>query len=107
MKALVLIAHGSRREASNQEVKQLAERISNSLTGEYHMVETAFLELAKPLIPDSIDLCARNNCTEIDVIPYFLAAGRHVYEDIPEELNKARAVYPHLTINVYPHIGAS
>ena len=53
-KALVVVAHGSRREASNEEVRALAERLSRMPGNEYDSVTAAFLELAEPLIPDGV-----------------------------------------------------
>ena len=49
MQALVLIAHGSRRQASNQEVMDLASRLQQSASDIYPLIEPGFLELASPL----------------------------------------------------------
>ena len=107
MKALLLVAHGSRRQASNQEVTELTGVITEEMDGEYPIIETGFLELAAPLIPDAIQGCVDQNATEIHIVPYFLAAGRHVQEDIPEEVEKARLAHPHVTMIVHPHVGGS
>ena len=107
MKALLLAAHGSRRQASNQEVTELTGGIAGEMRGEYPIVETGFLELAAPLIPEAIQKCVDQKATEIHIIPYFLAAGRHVQEDIPEEVDKARLAHPHVSMIVHPHVGGS
>jgi sirohydrochlorin ferrochelatase len=107
MKALLLIAHGSRRQESNNEVIELGGVMTDELINEYPIVETAFLELAIPLIPDAIEMCINQHATEIDIVPYFLAAGRHVSEDIPNEIANARRKYPHISMVLYPHIGGS
>ncbi|MBA1332368.1 cobalamin biosynthesis protein CbiX, partial [Candidatus Endoriftia persephone str. Guaymas] len=44
--ALLIVAHGSRREASNQEVRQLTERVRVRAGPLYSEVACAFLELA-------------------------------------------------------------
>ena len=59
MKALVLVAHGSRREASNEEVINLSRVIKQDMNKEYDVVQAGFLELAKPSIPDSIENCIK------------------------------------------------
>jgi sirohydrochlorin ferrochelatase len=41
------------------------------------------------------------------VVPYFLAAGRHVIEDIPGEVATVREKYPEISIHTTPHLGAS
>jgi sirohydrochlorin ferrochelatase len=55
MKALLLIAHESRREASNEEVMALAKRIQINSPGHFEMVVPAFLALAEPSIPEAIE----------------------------------------------------
>lgn len=107
MKALVLIAHGSRRQASNGEVIRLAREIARSIKSEYPIVQAGFLELAEPLIPETIDRCIQQGASEVVVIPYFLSAGRHVHEDIPAEVDKARAMHADVAITILPHIGGS
>lgn len=82
MKSLLIIAHGSRRAASNDDVRQLAERISKLPSTDFDEVSAAFLELAEPSIPDDLEACIQRGATEVVVFPYFLAAGRHVVEEI-------------------------
>ena len=55
MKALLLIVHGSRREASNEEVMALAKRIQINSPGHFEMVVPAFLALAEPSTPEAIE----------------------------------------------------
>ena len=78
---------------------------SEAMKGDYPIVETGFLELAQPLIPDAIDRCVKQGATRIVVIPYFLSAGRHVHEDIPAEVDKARAMHTDVPMTILPHIG--
>lgn len=107
MKALVLIAHGSRRKASNEEVITLTSVITREIADEYPIVVASFLELAEPLIPDALDHCVKQGATDICVVPYFLSAGRHVHEDIPAEVDKARKMHPDVPMTILPHIGGS
>ena len=87
MKALLLVAHGSRRKQSNDEVVALAEKLKNSCGEQYDIVKSAFLELADVLIPEGIEQCISDGATSIIVLPYFLNSGRHVFEDIPNIIN--------------------
>jgi len=50
MKYLLLIAHGSRRQSANDEIKLLAERVAGLDDNNYAGVVTAFLEMAEPNI---------------------------------------------------------
>ena len=76
MHALLMIAHGSRRDASNEEVRALADRIADQAAGEFDQLACCFLELAEPLIPNAIDQLVSEGASHITVFPYFLAIGR-------------------------------
>ncbi len=105
MHALLLIAHGSRREASNQEVRQLAAEIERIAGDRFDCVTPAFLELAEPDIPGGVDRCVAAGATRITTVPYFLAAGRHVANDIPAELEKAAQAHPSVQIGQSDYLG--
>ena len=107
MKALVLIAHGSRRQASNEEVTALSRMISNRMSDDFPIIEAGFLELAEPSILNAVDRCVQQGATHISILPYFLSAGRHVQHDIPSEINNAKAVHPDISMVLLPHIGGS
>ena len=105
MTVLLLIAHGSRKAAANDEIGRLAARIEADADGEYAAVVPAFLEFAEPDIHCGIDRCVALGAERIVALPYFLAGGRHVATDIPLELACARAKYPQVQIDLAPHIG--
>ena len=105
MHALLVIAHGSRREASNQEVRELAARLEQTVGDHFDRVIPAFLELAEPDIPTGVDLCVDSGATAVTVVPYFLSAGRHVASDIPTELDKAARKHQSLTILQSGYLG--
>ena len=105
MHALLLIAHGSRREASNREVRELAARLTHIARDRFGCVIPAFLELAEPDIPTGVDLCVETGATTITAVPYFLSAGRHVAEDIPAELEKARHQHPAASVQQSDYLG--
>lgn len=103
MKSLLLIAHGSRVQASNDEIAALTGRLRGGLKGSFDHVEHAFLELAEPDIPTGIDYCVDAGATEIVALPYFLSAGRHITEDIPREIAKREP--PGVRIRLADYIG--
>lgn len=105
MNMVLLIAHGSRREQSNIEVREVAKRLEEDAAGSFDGVIPAFLELAEPSIQSGVALCSEAGAHEVTVVPYFLSAGRHVVEDIPRELGKAAKLHPHLQIHMRRHIG--
>ena len=107
MKALLLVAHGSRRKQSNNEVILLADELRNNCSQQYNIVNAAFLELSEVLIPDGIKKCVDEGASSIIVLPYFLNSGRHVIEDIPNIVNDCKVNYPDIIISVASHLGAS
>ena len=65
MKALLLIAHGSRRQQSNIEVITLANTLKQKCSDHYPIIQAGFLELAEPLIPAAIKKCIDESATSI------------------------------------------
>ncbi len=80
MKALLLIAHGSRRPEANADLVYVAEGLL--ARGRYPIVEVAYLELAEPAIPVGGARCVERGATEVILVPYFLSSGVHVEEDL-------------------------
>lgn len=107
MKTLLLVAHGSRRDASNDEVRALARRLQVQAQAAFDAVSCAFLELAEPSIPDGLRESIAAGAREVVVVPYFLSAGRHVATDIPYEVDTVRAEYPGIAITLAPYLGAA
>lgn len=106
MKALLLVAHGSRRKQSNDEVVLLADKLKNC-SDQYDIIHAGFLELAETLIPDGIKKCVNDGASSIVVLPYFLNSGRHVIQDIPEIVSETKPLYEGIDIKIAPHVGAS
>lgn len=104
---LLIVAHGSRRQASNLEVQALGDRVRALNNPDIDHVEVAFLELAEPSIPEGLARCVDRGAEEIVVFPYFLAAGTHVAQDIPEALAEFGAQHPQVKLRLASHLGAS
>ncbi|RMG38007.1 MAG: cobalamin biosynthesis protein CbiX [Gammaproteobacteria bacterium] len=107
MRALLLVAHGSRRAASNEEVRALTRRLAARAGERFGHVACAFLELADPSIPEGIQACIDAGADQVIVLPYFLSAGRHVIEDIPAEVRVKQEEHPQVQIRIAPYLGAA
>ena len=105
--ALILAAHGSRLQTSNDEVVEIANSLADSLHISSGSIYAAFLELATPSIEESIDSAVADGHEQLTIIPYFLAAGRHVRADVPEIVSLARQKYPNIQIRLTEHLGLS
>ena len=107
MKSLLLVAHGSRRAESNAEIAALTQRVAEKAGEHFSAIEHAFLELAEPLIPDGIQRCIDKGATSVSVVPYFLARGTHVAEDIPEQVAIKQEEHPDIDIHITEYLGTS
>lgn len=105
MKHLLVVAHGSRRAASNDEVRELVYQMRRH-NQNYDRIECAFLELAEPSIPEGIQSCIDSGAEEVIVLPYFLAAGTHVVNDIPDLIREKQQEHPDVLIKQSGHVGA-
>ena len=106
-KALIIVAHGSRKDSSNEEVKALGEKVKILQDQDYAFVMTAFLEFATPSLEESMRSCIDKGVSEIVILPYFLASGNHVTRDIPEAVEKIRASHPQVKITLKDHVGSA
>lgn len=112
MRAILLVAHGSRRDSANREVHALADKLQNSLNhckDSHSVVSSCFLELAEPSIETGLSLLVSAGAKHIQVFPYFLTEGRHVREDIPKIINRyieQLDVNSAVTIETLPYLGA-
>lgn len=101
--ALVLFAHGSRDPAWAEPFKAIQALIRAQAPG--LRSELAFLELMQPSIGDCVATLAAEGLEEITIVPLFLAAGRHLREDLPALIKPIQAAHPGLTIAILPPIG--
>mgnify|MGYP000146220534 CR=1 FL=1 len=105
-KALIIVAHGSRKASSNEEVRALGEKVKFLQDEHYTFVMTAFLEFATPSLEESILSCIEKGASKIVILPYFLASGNHVTRDIPDVLEKIQASHPQVKIILKEHLGS-
>ncbi|MFO7832593.1 MAG: CbiX/SirB N-terminal domain-containing protein [Halohasta sp.] len=98
--AVLLVGHGSRREKSNEQVRELAAMLEARLD---IPVDAAFLELAEPAIPDAIEGLAAT-VDSITVVQLSLFAASHVKNDVPLAVQRARSTHE-VEINNGAHLG--
>ncbi|GGN90879.1 CbiX/SirB N-terminal domain-containing protein [Haloarcula pellucida] len=99
--AVLLAGHGSRREKSNEQVRELAADLEGRLG---IPVDAAFLELAEPAIDEAIAGLA-STVSQVTVVHLSLFAASHVKNDVPLAVQQAREAHPGLTINNGAHLG--
>lgn len=95
---ILLFAHGSRVEAANRSVHELARQVSRA--GGYPYVEACFLDIAKPDLKAAIEQAAACGIRRLIVIPFFLTMGVHLQRDLPKLVAEEQARFPGLSIEV-------
>lgn len=92
---ILLIDHGSKREASNEHLHNIAKIFEdNSKSSNYNVVvRGAHMEIATPSILTSLrNLIAVDRVTKVVCVPYFLSPGRHATIDVPNLIAEAKAL---------------
>ena len=101
--ALVLFAHGSRDPKWAEPFRAIQALIRAQAPDV--PVELAFLELMQPGIQECLSVLAKQGVKRISVVPIFLAAGRHLREDLPALIDPIQKQFPDLEIIVSTPIG--
>jgi hypothetical protein len=93
---ILLIDHGSKREASNNHLHNLAKIYQHNINQdedreEEKVVRGAHMEIAAPSILTSLrELITVDQVTRIVCVPYFLSPGRHATTDVPDLIAEAK-----------------
>lgn len=103
MRALLLIAHGSRRAEANADLDFIADGVR--ARGTFDFVTTAYLELTEPTIAMGGDACITAGASEVTLLPYFLSPGVHVREDLLEAMRELQARYPTVKFRLAEPLG--
>ena len=102
--AIILFSHGSLLCGAGQPLHALAERLRATEKREgaerEKIVEIGYLNYSEPSFAEAFDRCVRAGATRITVVPYFLVAGKFVKVDLPREIEKQRARYPQVAVQV-------
>ena len=101
--ALVLFAHGSRDPKWAEPFRAIQALIRAQAPDV--PVELAFLELMQPGIQECITSLAKQGVKHVSIVPVFLAAGRHLREDLPALIAPVQQQFPDLEIIVSTPIG--
>lgn len=99
---VLLVGHGSREAASNAEFEAIASAYRGARPG--LRVETAYVELATPLVADALASLAAVT-PRLTIVPVFLFAAGHVKNDLPLAVAAARRAHPRCRIAVAPALG--
>ena len=102
---LLVMVHGTPRPVANTDMFRVVERVKERAV--FAHVEVGFMECNEPTIPEAIDRCVANGARQIVAVPYFVHAGTHVCQDLPELLREGQAKYPSVVFAMGDYIGLS
>lgn len=99
---LVLLAHGSRDPKWQEPFQLIEQEIAHS---QPLPVTLAFMELCEPSLATVIAELDTEQSVHIDILPLFFAAGRHLRQDVPQQIAQLAQQYPNLNIQLHPPVG--
>src|SRR5262250_173893 len=94
---VMVCGHGSRDDEAIGEFAAVADGLARRLP--HYPVASGFLEFARPIIRDGLDVLRTQGVDRILAVPGMLFAAGHVKNDIPSVLNDYAARYPHLRVD--------
>ena len=94
METILLVGHGSRDPEGNEELLRFADMV-RSKAPEF-IIETCFLEFAKPTIDQGIASCVEQGASRVVLVPIILFAAGHAKLHIPDAIDHAKRKYPHV-----------
>ncbi len=104
VRAVVLLDHGSREPDANAQLEEVAALLGQRLPG--RRIAVAHLGVAPPTLADAAAACVRAGAREVVVLPCFIAAGRHVREDVPRLVAELARAHPEVAFRVAAPLGA-
>ena len=97
-KGIIILGHGSRRKAVNENFSRMVKRIASRLGAA--RVEPAFFSLGCPDLEEKINELIAQGCKEIVIFPYFLYNGNHVDKDIPTMLQTIKQKFSDISFHL-------
>ncbi|SIT48825.1 Cobalamin (Vitamin B12) biosynthesis CbiX protein [Paraburkholderia ribeironis] len=104
---LVLFGHGARDGRWREPFERLAEKLraARVASGDAPAVVLAFLELMEPDLPTAVERLVADGCDVVTVVPVFFGQGGHVRKDLPELIDRCRALHPTVEIKCAVAVG--
>ena len=86
MKGILILAHGSREESTEDTLKEIIAMLEAEISD--YIIEYAFLQFSEVTLQKGVDKLVQKGVKDIKIIPYFLFEGVHIREDIPKEIEE-------------------
>lgn len=99
-KKLILMAHGSSSKDWSDAFVDMTAQVREA----FDNAELAFMELSEPSLQESCAAAKRDGYDHVQVLPLFLATGRHLKKDVPAMIAQYEKELG-LSIELLPPIG--
>ncbi|AVO47874.1 cobalamin biosynthesis protein CbiX [Melaminivora suipulveris] len=101
--AVILLAHGSRDALWRRSVEAVQAQLRQ--TQPDVPVRCAYLELCAPTLAQAVRELAAEDAARIAIVPLFLGVGRHVREDLPQQVQALALEHPQLQLALSAPVG--
>jgi sirohydrochlorin ferrochelatase len=101
--ALILVDHGSRAPEAAASLDEMVALVQERCPD--RQVLAAHMEIASPSIEEALSQVVRQGALQVTVVPYFLAPGKHIAQDIPALVQKAAKAHPQVSVQLSPPLG--
>jgi len=99
---LVLLAHGSSDPAWQKPFQEMTASIA---ANQPHPVKLGFMELCGPSLEDIANEQPADQMIDIEILPLFFSAGRHLRRDVPHQIAELNERFPNLTFTLHDPVG--
>lgn len=97
MKAVLVLAHGSREKNTEKTLEMVVEGVRKKI--DIGLISEAYLQFSEKNMEAGIQDLMAKGAKEITIVPYFLFEGVHIREDIPSEIDGLKQKYPNIKIH--------
>lgn len=100
--AVLLVGRGSSDPDANSDIYKVGRLLAEGRP--YPMVETCFVGITEPRVPEGLERCRRLGATRIVAVPYFLFTGV-LTERIAAQCSAFASTHPEVEVRVAGYIG--
>jgi sirohydrochlorin cobaltochelatase len=105
-RALILFAHGARDPEWARPVQAVAQKLRSASPD--LAISIAFLEFMTPTLAEAVAGLSQQlpgPDLQIDILPFFIAQGGHLRQEVPAMLQALQAQYPGVSFRLLPPLG--
>ncbi|MDA8416418.1 MAG: CbiX/SirB N-terminal domain-containing protein [Betaproteobacteria bacterium] len=102
---ILLFAHGARDPRWAEPFVIIRDKLQRHHPT--YPVELCFLEWMRPSLAEAVEIMLQKQCSDLVLIPLFMAQGGHLREDLPRLIDALKKQYPRLRLTVTQALGES